>query len=70
MKPTVWFHAPFNELVIKVSRNKVERKCQGTYCKAIDSWIPDYLHFSYWKWNMKKAKQHMKKGWLIKLGYL
>jgi hypothetical protein len=74
MKETVWYHAGYNELWVKTSRNRIERGSQGSI-EFIDyngklCTVPDGLSLFTWKVDNQGWKAHLKKGWLVKLGEL
>ena len=71
MKESVWYHAFHNEIWVKRTRNTIERGLQAMIkVPDTDISVPDHLCFFTWKLDMKKAKQHIKKGWLVRLGVL
>lgn len=73
MKESVWYHAGYDNILVRVARNRIELGCQGsntvTYAgKTIQ--VPDWLNLFTWKINLKTWSRHRKKGWLIPLGVL
>ena len=71
MKISVWYHAVNNEIWVKPTRNRIERGCQALIQIVGQSFsVPDHCNLYTWKCDMKKWKDHMKNGWLVKLGEL
>lgn len=68
---SVWYHAEYNEIWIRVKRNHIERGCQALIkTPGYDFSVPDYLGLFDWKIDLKKWKREIKYGFLIKLGQL
>ena len=71
MKNSVWYDASYNEILVKPTRNSVERGRQASVQIPGQSFsVPDYLVLFRWKVNLKEWKDHIAKGWLVKLGEL
>lgn len=73
MKESVWYIAADDLIVVRVARNKIQLGCEGVCTieyKGKTISVPDWLNLFTWKVDLKKWKEHRKKGWLVKLGEL
>lgn len=73
MKPTVWYSAAHDHILVRVARNRVELGCQGVITTEHNGEkisVPDWLCLFTWKVNLKEWKRHRQNGWLIRLGDL
>lgn len=73
MTQTVWYHAGYDHLLVRIDRDYVEAGEQRSSTLVHDGNIisvPDYLNLFKWRVNRNKWKSHIKKGWLIKVGTL
>lgn len=71
MKESVWYWAGQNEILVKTTRNRVERGAQALIpVLGLNFSVPDYLCLFDFRIEPKKWKIALKKGWLIPIGYL